>query len=205
MTPSAEPTSDGAQVAAHLVPADLLEGGEVVILALKPSGWFVLLASLPVLASATVVAGAAYVVDIFHPPTPAPAILSFALAGVCTRAVFACWQWLGRTYVLTNRRIVSLCGLVNTDVQAAALTDVGRAAMAAAWVERILAAGTIFCLGPQDDASGPASAGADVPARALVTWSAVAHPQDVLEIVQEAIGRARRGSRPPAADEEAEP
>lgn len=179
MSPSAEPASARAAVAGHLVPANLLTEGEIVILALKPSGWFLFIASMPVLASAAVVAGVAMVTGLLGQSVPREVVYSFCAAIGLLRMTTACWQWLGRTYVLTNRRAVCLRGLVNVRVQAAMLADIGRAELAVSLAERLFAAGSIVFL----------PIGERVPA---VAWSAVARPVDVLEIVREAVGRSGR-------------
>ena len=200
MTPSAEPTSQGAQVAAHLIPAGLLNGQEVIVLAIKPSAWFVLLASLPVLASAALVGVVAYVVNLYHPQTPAQAILTLCAAGGLGRLMFACWQWLGRTYVLTNRRIVVVRGLMNVQVTAAALTDVRRVVLAASLSERIVSAGSIFCLAGKDaDSDQAPSDRAGSAARSGIAWNVIARPQQIHDVIEDAIRRARRAEGQPAA------
>ena len=201
MSPSAEPTTNDAPAAAYLVPADLLGENEIIVLALKPSVWFVLVTSLPILASLAVVTAAAYVAKMYYPQTPAPVILFFVVAIGLLRMLAACWQWLGRTYVLTNRRIVCLRGVVKTSVQAEALTEIKRAALAASLAERTCGAGSIFCLTAAD---APAADGweADLPARSVVTWAIIANPHDVHEIVQMAIDRARRMPPTDAAGEQ---
>ncbi len=178
MTPSAEPTSQQADIAAHLVPADLLSGGEIIILAIKPSGWFVLLASLPVVISAVFVAVIAYVVDIYSGWSAAEAVICLCAAIVVIRVTGACWQWLGRTYVLTNLRIVTVRGLVHVRVSAAALAGIRRAELTATIAERLCGAGSVYCM--TDSENAPA-----------VAWNTIAHPAEVHEIVMEAIERAK--------------
>jgi len=192
MSPSAEPTSGRAEATAYLVPADLLGEGEIIVLALKPSGWFVLLVSLPVLASSAAVGALAYVVDFFHARTPAGTLLTLCAAVALARVFFACWQWLARTYVLTNRRIVTIRGLVSVQVRAVGLTDLNRAELIASVPERVLGVGSIFCL------AGAGPAAVDQPAapeRDPLAWNAVARPQEILEIIDDAIDRAHRAGR----------
>jgi hypothetical protein len=195
MTPSAEPTSQGAQIAAHLVPADLLGGQEVIILAVKPSAWFVLLSSLPVLASATVVGVVAYVVNVYHPRTPAQVVLTLCAAGGMGRLIFACWQWLGRTYVLTNLRIIVVRGLMNVQVTAAGLTDVRRVVLEASLSERVVSAGSIFCLAGTDADPGRT----DLADPSAVAWNVISRPQQIHEIIEDAVRRAHRAEGQTAA------
>ena len=195
MTPSAEPTSQGAQLAAHLVPAHLLGGQEVIVLAIKPSAWFVLLSSLPVLASAAVVGVVAYVVNVYDPRTPAQVILTLCAAGGMARLMFACWQWLGRTYVLTNRRIIVIRGLMNVQVTAAGLTDVRRVVLEASLSERAVSAGSIFCLAGTDADSGETGP----EDRSAVAWNVISRPQEIHDVIEDAIRRAHRAEGQPAA------
>ena len=178
MSPSAEPTSQ-AEAPAHLVPANLLGDDEIIILALKPSGWFVLTASLPVLAAAGVVAVAGYLLGRYRPYAAEQAVLPLCAAVALGRLVVACWQWVGRTYVLTNLRVISVRGLLRVEVAAAALGQVARAEAVPSLAERLVGIGSIYCL-PGDQAAQ------------AVSWNAVARPQEVLEIVSEAVRRARR-------------
>lgn len=195
MTPSAEPTSQGAQMAAHLVPADLLGGQEVIILAIKPSAWFVLLSSLPVLASAAVVGVVAYAVNVYHPRMPAQIILTLCAAGGMGGLMFACWQWLGRTYVLTNRRIIVVRGLMNVQVTAVGLTDVGQVVLEASLSERAVSAGSIFCLAGADADSGRT----DPADRSAVAWNVISRPQQIHDVIEDAVRRAHRAEGQTAA------
>ena len=179
MTPIAEPTAQRADISAYLVPADLLGDGEIIILAIKPSGWFVLLASLPVLVSALVVALIAYIMSIYRSETPAETIICLCAAVALVRVLGACWQWLGRTYVLTNRRIVTVRGLVRVRTSSAALTDVRQALLTEAIGERLFGTGSICCL----------TASESIPA---VVWNTVDKPDMMHEIVLEAVNRSRK-------------
>ncbi len=57
MTPVADSANPPAQMDAAAA-EELLDGGEVILLATRPSGWFVLLTSCPVLVVAGLVSGA---------------------------------------------------------------------------------------------------------------------------------------------------
>jgi len=166
-------------VAAYLVPANLLGADEIIILAIKPSNWFVLLASLPVAASGAVVAAVAFVVNLHHAPTPLRMIAYACAAAALLRMVAACWQWLGRTYVLTNLRIVCVRGLIGPAVTDVPLTRVRHVDLLAPLPERIVGVGTIACR----------TGGDDPPA---VVWHAVGNPDEIHRIVHDAVGRAHR-------------
>jgi hypothetical protein len=161
------------------VPANLLQGGEIVFLAIKPSGWFVVLASLPLLASSAIVAGAVLGLQAYHESTPARTVVSLCAIVAVTRILLGCWQWLGRTYVLTNLRIVAVRGLLQVRWSAAALSEVRQAVLTATRPERLLGVGSIHCL-------------VEPEGRPRVSWGTVARPAEVNQVVQEALRRARR-------------
>ena len=178
MTPSAEPTSRQADLSTYLVPADLMGEGEIIIMAIKPSGWFVLVASFPVLISALMVAVIAYVMDFYRSETPKDTIVCLCAAFAMVRVLWACWQWAGRTYVLTNYRVVTVRGLVHPKVSSAALEEIHRAEMTETVPEKLCGTGSIYCLSESQCV-------------AEVVWNTVDNPNRVHETVQKAIKRAR--------------
>jgi hypothetical protein len=186
----AGPASEPDAVDARLVRMDLLGPGEAFILAIKPSGWFVPLVSLPVIISALVVGAGAAAINAFTPTLPREAILLVTGAAVIGRLLYGCWQWMGRTYVLTNRRMAILRGMINVEVQSAPLGDLDRAATAASLPDRLVGTGSVYTLRRGD-------AKVDRPVRPAIAWTAVARPEEVREIVEEAIRHVRhkRGDR----------
>ena len=84
MSPTAEPTTVAAP-GLTIVPARLLEGGEIVILAVKPSGWFCLLTSLPVLSVALLLTAIAYFAGDL--PVPREGVMLLCAAAAALRLV----------------------------------------------------------------------------------------------------------------------
>ncbi|HET6428363.1 MAG TPA: PH domain-containing protein [Phycisphaerae bacterium] len=181
MSPSAEPTSE-AQAVGYLVPANLLGDSEIIVLAIKPSGWFVLTASAPVLFAAAVAAAVAVAIGWLRPFPPQQAIVSFCAAAAFGRVVIACWQWIGRTYVLTNLRVIAVRGLISPQVQAAGLTDVQKVSLSPTVAERVVGIGTVYCLGSPEAGEG-------------LAWNGVARPREVAETIDQAVRRARGRGR----------
>ena len=179
MSPSAEPANATAE-ASVVVPAELLEDGEIVLLAVKPSGWFVLLVSAPVLAVVGVLAaGVVFSEPILHAGgRPRDAVLLALTAVAFLRVLVACCQWIGRLYVLTNRRMLRIRGIVRADVLAFLLKDVRGVLPTAGLLERPLGLGSLYF-----EIDG--QAGGDA------AWVNLSRPADVLETVSEAIRRAR--------------
>ncbi|MCK4602646.1 MAG: PH domain-containing protein [Phycisphaerae bacterium] len=174
MTPSAEPAST-AVTEDTLVPEQVLDEGEFVILAIKPSGWFVLLVSWPVLAIAAVVVVVGYLAgEAFG--VPCQTVMLFALAAACARVVLASCQWLGRLYMLTNRRVLRIGGIIRMDVFACPLKKIRHVQLHAGPAERVLALDSLlFTIG---EAPSPAA-----------SWNNISRGEEVLRIVNEAIRR----------------
>ncbi|MFW6132325.1 MAG: PH domain-containing protein [Planctomycetota bacterium] len=185
MSPSAE-QAEAAPAAEALVPARLLDDGEAVLLAVKPSGWFVLLASWPVVLVAAALGVAVYFAEGVLPAAH-PAAMLVCTAAALLRLVLACLQWLGRVYVLTDKRILRIRGIARLDVVQCPLHKIDRTDLVATRGERFFALGTLTFLA--EGLSADASA-----------WVNLARPHDVKAVVDEAIhrGRLRRHPKPNA-------
>jgi len=178
MSSSAEPAAACPPVAAA-VPARLLEGGEIVILAIKPSGWFVPLSSLPVLAAAAAVAAVFYLAGEFlGSQATRTAVLGICVVAACVRVLVAGLQWMSRLYVLTDRRAVRVRGVLREDVCQRLLRDVVKVTLTASVSERLAGVGSLY-LG---------LAGGET---ATVDWTFVAKPGEVRQIVADAVSRAK--------------
>jgi len=177
MTPSAEPANPPAEASAA-VPSKLLEAGEVVLLAIKPSGWFVLVSSWPVLAVAILVTAGMYAGrGVFDVAVSGRTVSLFCLATVCLRVIITSFQWLGRLYVLTNLRVLQVRGVIRVDVFACRLKDLRGVFLSQSPLERLVGIGSLFFQASRSDAS---EAG----------WVNIARPAEVQRIVNEAIRRA---------------
>ncbi len=178
MTPSVEPTSVTAP-GLTVVPARLLDGGEVVILAIKPSGWFCLLASLPVLLTAVAFTAVAYLAGRLWPRPLQPGAIALFWAAVSLVRLIVAWaQWMARLYVLTNRRVLRVSGAFREVVHHCPLRHIARAETSVSPAERLLGVGSLSF-----ESSHPAARQAH--------WAHVNHPAEVQQVVNEAISRAR--------------
>jgi len=178
MTPSADSASPSARL--ESVAAErLLDDGELILLAIKPSGWFVLLVSWPVLVPAALLVAAAWVLNRFFPAeVPGQVICLLCLAGACGRLVIACAQWVGHLYLLTNRRVLRVRGMARVHIDECPLRRIHKTLLSAAVGERLLGLGTLMF----EDAEG----------RTLETvWACLSQPGEVRDAVEAAIRRAR--------------
>jgi len=181
MTPTADETANARlELAARFLPPLSLQEGEIIVLVLKPSGWLVAVLSLPVVLAALAVAAVAYGMARYRPESPdAAVVVSVATAVALVRITVACWQWMGRTYVLTNKRILAARGVLTSRSTIANLADIQQVEPRALLPERWVGAGSLVCLGRNS--------------RVSVVWATLAKPQEVLEVVQEYVRRARHG------------
>lgn len=165
-------------MAGHMIP-----DGEVVILLLKPSLWFIPLSSLMTLGVAGVIAVAAilFAGRFGLSATPTSAInAAVLLAG--GRLMYATLQWMGRYYLLTDMRLMSLSGVFNTQVSECPLRRVARVRTLRTFRDRVLGVGNIEII-PLDE---------NLP---IGLWQTVAKPRDVKERLTQAIARAKSSGR----------
>src|SRR5688572_26055155 len=135
---------------AALLTRHILRDGELVLLILKPSMWFVVLAAMRF---AGVVLIGVIAAKLWLPRTAlrAAEVGAFLIAG---RVMWGVLQWMGRLYVLTDLRILRLSGVFNVDVFDCPLRKVAQARLHRSFRERLLRLGSIEIL-PLDDACPP--------------------------------------------------
>ena len=108
----------------QVVPHDLLDGDEIVILALKPSMWYLVLVSARwLVAAALVILLAPWLVVIYSAFTQT-ALTQAALVVTALRLVLALLQWSSRLYVLTNRRVMCYRGITHVTLLEAPLVQI---------------------------------------------------------------------------------
>jgi len=121
-----------------------LEGGEAILFVIRPSLWFVVLASAPFLVGATIVGAAALLVDrtswLAMPPYVTAMLWMIA---VMIRLFAGSIQWLGRLYVLTNRRVITIHGLRRFRVSQCPLGRLRGVDLSVGPAERTLGLGTL--------------------------------------------------------------
>jgi len=142
----ATPPAEGA-VAAR--PATLsrtiLADGEIVILDLRPSPWFLLLASAPVLtlgAAVMLVANLWLVRELY--PNGRGVLFQAGLWIMLLRLAWAVLEWSARHYILTDRRVIRQQGVLNVDVFECRLDRLQNTLIVRTLVQRVLGLGTLY-------------------------------------------------------------
>ena len=162
-----------------VVPEKLIDEGEIVILAIKPSLWFILFYSAKV-----IVVVVALLAALRHLPIQDwievyyRLIYQAAAAVLILQLAMAFLQWLSRLYVLTNRRVIRVRGIFTIDIFETQLSRIQNTFMTLAIHERILGLGSI-----QFATAGTALIEA--------TWQSVNHPLEVHELIRKAIRQGK--------------
>lgn len=162
---------------AALLTRHILRDGELVLLILKPSLWFIALAVMRFAAGVLIAIIAARLW------APAHAALRAAELGavlIAARVMWGVLQWMGRLYVLTDLRVLRLSGVFNVDIFDCPLRKVAEARMYRSFRERLLRLGSIEII-PSGGGSAPGE------------WRTIKRPVQVLETIQATVRRAKQG------------
>ena len=170
---------DIAARAAGMLPAELLQPGEVIILLLKPSAWFILLAPLRTLTAIIVVGLIAETINSYLAlDISRQSIILGTLALLLLRVFWQFLEWLSRVYVLTDRRVVTVAGVLRIGVFETPLQKIQHTNMVLSLRERLFGLGTITF----------ATAGT---AAIEAFWLMLANPLEVHQKVVQTINRYR--------------
>jgi len=166
----------------RLLPTDLLGEGEVVVFAIKPSVWMIVFFSFPTVVAAGALAAA---VMIFSPHLQLGSYGGY-LIWACSvvglgRLAFAFLQWLSRTYVLTDRRVIRVRGVFTIDVFECLLSRIQNTFMVLTLPQRLFRLGDIVFT-----TAGTGSVEA--------IWNHCKNPLEVHRQVVAAVGRAAGAS-----------
>lgn len=174
----AEPMLDRA---AAMLPAQLLQPGEIIILLLKPSPWFILLVPLRFIAVVLLCAALIVLLERKGIDTGIGRHdLVIATLGLLGARLF--WQmleWLSHVYVLTDQRVIRVKGVLNVQVFECPLQKIQQTDLILPLLQRIFWLGSI----------GFATAGT---AMHEAYWLMVARPLDVHAKIVETLRRYRR-------------
>jgi hypothetical protein len=127
---------------ARIISPSLLLPAEIVILELKPSRWLAVFASLPMAAVGLTLIALVCAIDQLQSIRQLGVIIGVWIIGL--RVALALLQCLGRTYVLTDRRILIQSGVFNVVVEAMGLEEIENTFVAQAVGQRVVGIGTIF-------------------------------------------------------------
>jgi hypothetical protein len=174
---AAAPAATTSPVSA-LMAGHVLRDGELVLLLLRPSRWFIILTSLRSLAIIALLMLLSIIFDErLHGPRRQ--YIEIGLLLMVGRLTWAILQWMGRLYILTDLRIIRLSGIFSVEVFDVPLRKVARTLLDISFTERLCRIGTIAII-PQDE---------EMP---IGHWQMVANPKQVHEQIIATISRAKQ-------------
>jgi hypothetical protein len=181
------PAGDAAAVPAPAATAPLtalltrhiLQDGEIILLILKPSIFFVVLSMLRFAAVVLIVMLGAKVFDEQVPGHPRiwVEVGSCLLVG---RLMWAVLQWMSRLYILTDMRIVRLSGVFQLNIFDCPLRKVARTRILYTVRERLFRLGSIEIIPSEDQLP-------------IGVWQTISKPVVVNDQVVAAVNRAKQG------------
>jgi hypothetical protein len=176
MSPTATPSVSVSREAAL---QQLLGEGELVLLTVKPSVWFILLTSVRTLAVLALTAvGGHYLGRVIPMGSGPQAVEMFCGFLAIVRLVAACCQWAGTLYVLTNRRVLRIRGAMKVAIIGCTLTEIRHTALlTTGLIERLGGVGTLFFQTDRGNLTGG-------------EWLHISRPGEVLEMIDNAVNQA---------------
>lgn len=157
---------------------ELLDGDEIVELSIRPSLWFIVIVSMRWVVVAGLLTAAFTVATRDGSRQVAACAVALGLLVVVVQLVVASLQWASRVYVLTNRRVMRLSGVLSVNIADCQLTRVTGANLRLGAAQRLLGLGTI-CITPAGDQPQP------------ITWEHVARAGTIYAKLIRAIKKAQ--------------
>lgn len=155
----------------------VLRDGEVVLLVLKPSVWFILLISLKIAAAMAICAIAS---KLWLPEHVAWYYVEAAAFLVVGRLMWSTLLWVNRIYILTDQRVLRLAGVFQIEIFDCGLRKIGATRVVYSFRERLLRLGSVEII-PSDER------------KPTGLWQTVRRPAEVEEMIQAAMKNARMG------------
>jgi uncharacterized membrane protein YdbT with pleckstrin-like domain len=171
--------SDTAGAAVRMPLATLLTGsavnpGEIVQMVLKPSRWFILLNSMRFAGVVVIAVLGSLVFRIqWFAPTVLVQLAIFLVAG---RLMWSTVQWMGRYYLLTDQRLIRVCGVFDVDIQSTPLPEVQSVRLFRPVSERLLNRGSLEIVGGDG----------------LMGWQTITRYKQVFEAVNQAVMKSKQ-------------
>ena len=127
-----------------LLPGDLISEDEKVIFALKPSLWTVVFLGFRTLVLASLLAALTlWLGPWLHLGRLSTYIVEACGAAILARMGFAVLQWVSRSYVLTDRRVIRIRGVFTIDIFQCALNKIQNTFLVLTLAQRLLHLGNI--------------------------------------------------------------
>jgi len=179
-SPGALHPKDAAFHAATMIPAQLLQPGEIIVLLLKPHPLYIFLACLKTLTILLLLAALGIMLDNkLNMGGARQNLVVLSFAAIAGRVFWQVLEWLSRVYVMTDQRVITVAGVLRVRVFESPLNQITHSEMSFSLRERIFMLGTLSFF----------TAGTAV---AEASWHMVSKPLDVHQKVVETLRRYRR-------------
>ena len=180
MTPAGSATP--AVASDQAIPERVLRDGEQIILTVKPSVWFILLNSMqPLIILGAMIAFVASVdvIGLRLAGEIRRGLLLGLLLGMGLTLLLSCFRWVGRLYVLTDRRLLRISQIFRVNVFECELSRISGVDIVQGVAERIVGIGSLKFEIEDNPYSNP-------------DWTNIAQTQNVAEEIRAAVSRARK-------------
>ncbi len=164
-----------AQSADQLAKFGVLNGSEIIILAIKPSLCYVLFVSarwLAILLPLGIISWLSAQMGWLG--MQAQVLVAMCLAGMVMRLAFGLLQWQSRVYILTNLRVLRIRGVARVEMFQCSLLQLKDVLLTAGVAERLVGLGTIGLVKNSSD-------------KAAAYWQNIRRPEQVRRQILEAI------------------
>ena len=165
---------------ATLLAGHVLRDGEIVLLVLKPSLWFIVFQSIVFAISVILLSFCARLLGDRLISLHRAVYIEAAVFMIAGRVMWSVLQWMGRLYVLTDQRVIRMAGVFSIDLYDCPLRKISCTQIVSGLKERLCRVGSIVII-PKDDAEN----------LTLGTWQTIGQPQEVNEQIVAAIRRAQ--------------
>jgi uncharacterized membrane protein YdbT with pleckstrin-like domain len=133
-----------AAMVAGVMPREMLHEDEVVLILTKPSLWFVIITSFRFIVTTLLLGVLAVKLLPWSGLVISSQVIAAMTALVCVgRLIWGLLVWSSHTYMLTNQRVVTIKGVLNTSLYQAQLRKIQRTVLYRPLYLRIFGVGTI--------------------------------------------------------------
>src|SRR5690606_29475066 len=111
--------------AAAMLPPQVIQPGEIIILLLKPHWLFIILAPLPTLVGLVLLTFMATLINnYFLDGLYRREVMLIGAVAIGVRVFWQFMEWLSRAYVLTDRRVIRVRGVLRVSIFETPLTQI---------------------------------------------------------------------------------
>jgi hypothetical protein len=164
---------------ATMLTRHLIRDGELILLTLKPSIWYILFTSLRFCAVVLMVMIGVELLE-YQTPYRARVFIEVGILMIAGRVMWAVLMWMSRLYILTDMRILILSGVFNAEIFDCPLRKIARTRIVRTMKDRPLNLGSIEII-PLDE---------NLP---IGMWQTISNPKHIHQQVLAAISRAKQG------------